>query len=364
MNQERNALRASVPPWFFRILRGLLIFAVFTAPAGAFDVEPAAPTVCDDLVLLVTRTINSDCGYRAISQIQKVDSDISVSLELVPGGAFCLPVVVEKTFRVFLGPLPAGAYAISVSWTDLDQAPEMKEVIVDDAVCPEKISRGDANRDHAVDLGDAVFLLFHLFAGGPAPSCEPAADADADGSLGISDVIAVLGFLFLSGPALAAVSSADADSCRAAAPFTITSAAFADGETIPIKYSCDGSNVSPPLAWTGAPAGAKSFALTCLDPDAGGTFVHWLAWDIPSGDSGLAEGGKPPVEGTNGANRVGYTGPCPPRGGGIHHYVFTLHALDVETLSLPTSTKRAALEAALTGHVLGTAKVTGLYSRN
>ncbi len=349
-----------------RALAALAVLLIL--PAGgalAFEVEPAAPDRCVDLVLLVTRSFASDCAWIAVPQVQIDGPLVSVSLELRAGGDICLPVAREKTFRVFLGPLEPGDSTIAVSWNDLDQVPETRVVCVADAECPEKLARGDANRDHAVDLGDAVFLLFHLFAGGAAPSCAAAADADADGGLGISDVVSVLGFLFLFGPAPAPLGDAEAEACRAISPFVLTSAAFAEGEFIPARNSCEGSNLSPPLAWSGGPAGTKSFALTCLDPDApSGTFVHWLAWDIPPEKSSLAEGEKPPVEGTNGANRVGYTGPCPPQGGGDHRYFFTLYALDVDTLSLPTTTRRTALEAVLDGHILATAVLMGKYRRD
>ncbi len=145
----------------------------------------------------------------------------------------------------------------------------------------------------------------------------------------------------------------------------LESTAFADHAPIPASHTCTGADVSPALSWSGAPAGTRSFALTCLDPDApSGTFVHWLAWDIAADATALAEGAKPPVEGTNGAGKVGYTGPCPPKGGGDHRYFFTLYALDVETLSLPSSTKRPALEAAIAGHALGSAAVMGKYRRD
>jgi Raf kinase inhibitor-like YbhB/YbcL family protein len=356
---------------FVRPVAGLLsvcplILAVFAARVPAFEVEPPDPTRCDDLVLAVTRSFTSDCAWSATAVIVREGSVIDVALEVHAGGEICLPVAREKTFRVPLGSYPPGAYTIRVAWTDLDQVPEEKEIsIADAATCPEKILRGDSNGDGAVDLADAVFVLLHLYAGGDPPGCPAAADADSNGNLEITDPLAILYFLFLSGPPLLPLSREEAEACRSAAPFVLTSAAFGEGETIPVKYTCDGTKVSPPLAWTGAPAGTRSFALTCLDPDApSGTYVHWLAWDIPAADGSLDEGEKPPVEGTNGSSRVGYTGPCPPQGGGDHRYFFTLYALDVETLSLPSSTRRAALEAALEGHVLGTAVLMGKYRRD
>ncbi len=339
--------------------------ALLPAGALAFEAEPPAPSRCDDLTVVATRSFTSDCGWSATAHVQQQGLSIDVSLELHQAGDNCLPVLVDKTFRVPLGVLPPGEYTIIVSWTDLDQVPEQKNVVIADAECPEKLLRGDANRDHETDLADAIFLLFHLFAGGKAPSCTAAADADLNGRLDVADALLVLEFLFRSGPAPTPLSDAEAEACRMPDPFALSSAAFAEGEIIPTRHTCDGANVSPPLEWLEAPAGTRSFALTCLDPDApSGTFVHWLAWDILAGDSSLAEGARPPVEGTTSANRVGYTGPCPPRGGGFHRYFFTLYALDLETLSLPSSTRRTALEAALEGHILATAVVMGRYQRN
>jgi Raf kinase inhibitor-like YbhB/YbcL family protein len=349
--------------WKARIAVFALALASIGAAALAFDVEPAAPTRCDEIVLAVTRMFTSECGWFATAAITRDGARIDVSLELHAAGDICLPVAREKTFSVPLGSLPPGEYTISVSWTDLDQLPEEKAVSVADATCPPP--RGDANLDGGVDLADAVHILFWLFAGGAAPPCPPAADADADGAHGIADAVFLLKFLFLSGPAPSVLTAAEAESCLPPAPFVLSSAAFAEGEAIPARNSCDGVNLSPPLAWSGAPAGIRSFALTCLDPDAPSkTFVHWLAWDIPAAEAALAEGAKPPAQGTNGSGKVGWTGPCPPRGGGAHRYFFTLYALDAETLSLPATTGRAALEAALEGHILGTAILMGTYRRD
>jgi Raf kinase inhibitor-like YbhB/YbcL family protein len=115
-----------------------------------------------------------------------------------------------------------------------------------------------------------------------------------------------------------------------AGPFGLTSSAFAEGGSIPRKYSCDGTNVSPPLAWAGVPAAASALVLIVDDPDAHG-FIHWVAFDIavsgPTG--GLAEGASTaagaPSQGTNGFGKVGWGGPCPPSG--THHYRFRLLAV-------------------------------------
>jgi Raf kinase inhibitor-like YbhB/YbcL family protein len=145
------------------------------------------------------------------------------------------------------------------------------------------------------------------------------------------------------------------------AGFEITSDAFAEAGTIPSRHTCDGPNVSPPLSFAGAPAGARSLALVVDDPDAPvGTFTHWLAWGIDSGADGLGEGQAAPREGRNGFGAVGYAGPCPPRG--RHRYFFRLHALDVE-LELEPGAGRDDLERALEGHVLETAALMGGYER-
>lgn len=147
-------------------------------------------------------------------------------------------------------------------------------------------------------------------------------------------------------------------------PFTITSPAFADGGAIPKRFTCDGANVSPEIDWSGAPVGTGSLALTVIDPDAR-DYIHWLIYDIPRSATGsLSEGvgvaSGPIPQGVNSSGRAAYMGPCPPSG--IHHYVFTLYALDT-ALGLTTPPKRGELEAAMNGHVRATAILTGTYAR-
>ncbi|MEW5990332.1 MAG: YbhB/YbcL family Raf kinase inhibitor-like protein [Chloroflexota bacterium] len=145
--------------------------------------------------------------------------------------------------------------------------------------------------------------------------------------------------------------------------FSLTSTAFAEGGAIPRIHTCDGDDVSPPLAWAGAPEGTVSLALKVEDPDARG-FIHWLAYAIdpasgslPEGVSGV-EGGL--AEGFNNFGNVGYGGPCPPSG--THRYVFRLVALDVNpTFSGPP--EGGALDAAIAGHVIGQTTLTGTYRR-
>lgn len=149
--------------------------------------------------------------------------------------------------------------------------------------------------------------------------------------------------------------------------FKLTVAGFREGETIPKQHTCEGKDVSPALAWQGAPAGTQSFALIMDDPDAPvGTWNHWLLWDIPASVNSLAEGYRPGSLGTDGTNdfgKTGYGGPCPPRGHGPHRYYFRLYALDVPQLKLAARAKRAELDKALRGHVLAEAVYMGRYER-
>lgn len=154
----------------------------------------------------------------------------------------------------------------------------------------------------------------------------------------------------------------------AAMAMTLKSSAFAPGAAIPAKHTCDGADLSPPLFWSGAPANTRSFALIADDPDApAGTWVHWVLWNIPASANSLQEGiGRSPTradgirQGVTDFRRAGYGGPCPPSG--THRYFFRLAALDA-VLDLPENATRAQLEAAMQGHVLGTAELMGTYAR-
>lgn len=147
--------------------------------------------------------------------------------------------------------------------------------------------------------------------------------------------------------------------------FTLSSSAFADGGAVPRQYTCDGPDISPPLAWEGAPAEASAFALIVDDPDAHG-FVHWVVVDLPGGSEGsLAEGASgrlaaPVVEGRNDFGRRGYAGPCPPSG--THRYRFTLLALSAP-LGLPAGTTAAAVAKAAEGRTLATVTLDATYRR-
>jgi Raf kinase inhibitor-like YbhB/YbcL family protein len=115
----------------------------------------------------------------------------------------------------------------------------------------------------------------------------------------------------------------------APASISVTSPAFGDGQTIPERYTCRGAGQSPPLRWSGVPAGSSSVALVVTDPDAPrGTFVHWVLYDLPGEDGELSAGQVPAgaQQGENSAGKSGWYPPCPPSG--THHYVFTVYALD------------------------------------
>jgi Raf kinase inhibitor-like YbhB/YbcL family protein len=143
---------------------------------------------------------------------------------------------------------------------------------------------------------------------------------------------------------------------------TVSSTAFPDGGDIPQRYTCDGANVSPPLAFGPVPAGTVELALLVTDPDApGGTFVHWVAWGIDPARPALAEGQAPPGNGANGFGRQGYGGPCPPRGP-AHRYVFTAYAVS-RRLDLKTSASAEELTRAVQGAVLAQGRLTGRYRR-
>jgi Raf kinase inhibitor-like YbhB/YbcL family protein len=142
----------------------------------------------------------------------------------------------------------------------------------------------------------------------------------------------------------------------------ISSPAFGENQTIPAKYTCDGAETSPPLHIAGVPAPARSLVLVVDDPDApGGTFDHWLLFDIPPQTTDLAEG-KAAVgrSGTNGFGRTGYGGPCPPDR--EHRYFFRLYALDQE-LNLRQGVSRDDLEKAMQGHIMAQAQLMARYDR-
>jgi hypothetical protein len=161
-----------------------------------------------------------------------------------------------------------------------------------------------------------------------------------------------------------------------AMPFELTSGAFKPDAKIPRKYTGEGEDVSPPLAWQGVPDGTKEFALICDDPDAPKPepWVHWVICGIAADVRGLSEGIKnepqltKPIAARQGKNSwdlgvtIGYRGPMPPPGHGTHHYHFKLYALDKPLDLAPAATKKQLL-AAMQGHVLGETELIGTYER-
>lgn len=143
---------------------------------------------------------------------------------------------------------------------------------------------------------------------------------------------------------------------------TLSSSAFKENQPIPASYTCKGDNTSPPLTITGVPENTKSLALVLNDPDApSGNFIHWLVWDMPSDTSTINTHSVPvgAIQGKNDAGTNQYFGPCPPSG--THHYIFSVYALD-KSLGLPTGSNFGQLQQAMDGHILGQAKLTGLFA--
>lgn len=148
----------------------------------------------------------------------------------------------------------------------------------------------------------------------------------------------------------------------------IKSTAFKDSGFIPQKYTCDGSNISPPLQWSGVPGDTKSIVLICDDPDAPmGTWVHWVIYNIPPDINSLPENMPADktletgaMQGTNDFREIGYGGPCPP--GGTHRYFFKIYALD-KLLELNPGLTKNDLLGAMGGHILEEGKLMGRYSR-
>jgi len=148
----------------------------------------------------------------------------------------------------------------------------------------------------------------------------------------------------------------------------IFSPTFKEGEMIPVQYTCDGKNISPPLSWNEVPEGTETLALICDDPDAPvGHWDHWILFNIPVGGEGLPEGippdkilGNGAIHGRNSWGRLGYGGPCPPSG--VHRYFFRLYALD-EVLDLAVGSPAELLKKSMEGHILSRAECMGRYSR-
>lgn len=142
----------------------------------------------------------------------------------------------------------------------------------------------------------------------------------------------------------------------------IASPAFEHEGKIPLKYTCDGEDISPPLQFVDVPKEAASLALVMDDPDAPmGTFDHWVVWNVLASTTTIEEGKEPEgIQGMTGFGRKGYGAPCPPSG--EHRYFFKLYALDTE-LDLPEGSSKGGLEKAMEGHVIEQATLMGKYSR-
>jgi Raf kinase inhibitor-like YbhB/YbcL family protein len=152
------------------------------------------------------------------------------------------------------------------------------------------------------------------------------------------------------------------------AGLTLTSPAFEEGAPIPVKYTCDGEDISPPLEWRDPPTSTASFALVVDDPDAGATtWIHWVIYDLPAEVRQLREGvpteGRLPsgaAQGQNSWPKIGYGGPCPPSG--THRYFFSLYALDT-LLGADAGLTQSELLQAMEGHLLAQAQLMGTYAR-
>lgn len=181
--------------------------------------------------------------------------------------------------------------------------------------------------------------------------------------------------LMALGAVLALAAAASFDACNhgeeefepTPPPFiTVLSEAFEDGRHIPVRYTCDGDDLSPALTWYGAPPGTVTFAIVVSDPDAPHrTFIHGIAFDIPATVTELAPGEFVPpgaIGGSNDFRTIGYGGPCPPEGDEPHRYEFRVYALDT-ALALEGEVVFSTLEEAMEGHELATGVLTGLYQR-
>ena len=150
---------------------------------------------------------------------------------------------------------------------------------------------------------------------------------------------------------------------------SILSDAFENGSSIPVEHTCDGDDRSPPLSWEGLPEGTRSIALIVDDPDApGGTWVHWVIYNIPADSTGLLRGvpknkslDDGSLQGKNDFGKIGYNGPCPPPGK-PHRYFFRVYALET-VLDLKSGASKSQVEAAMSGHILAQGEMIAKYGR-
>jgi Raf kinase inhibitor-like YbhB/YbcL family protein len=177
-------------------------------------------------------------------------------------------------------------------------------------------------------------------------------------------VIAVLFVIAIAAAGIFAKAQAE----QAPLKLVVSSPAFMNGGRIPVKYTCDGQDISPPLSWTAGPAATRSYALVADDLDARGEFVHWVIYNMPVSTAGLKEqtanSGRladGTFQGKNSYGNIGYGGPCPPAGK-PHHYRFRVYALD-KMLSLGPGASMGDVMNAMSGHVLAEGELIGIYSR-
>lgn len=147
--------------------------------------------------------------------------------------------------------------------------------------------------------------------------------------------------------------------------FQVFSSSFSEGGEIPDLHTCMGADLSPPLEWSGAPSGTRSYALLMEDPDApSGAWTHWLVYDLAATVAALPAGARVALSGKNDFGGNGYGGPCPPKGHGAHRYYFRLFALDVETLGLADGAGRIEILTAVRRHLLASAQCMGRFERH
>jgi Raf kinase inhibitor-like YbhB/YbcL family protein len=178
-------------------------------------------------------------------------------------------------------------------------------------------------------------------------------------------------------PAKPASEKTDPISAKSPAPatatsvaMTISSPAFQDGGKIPVKYTCKGQSISPPLQWANAPQDFRSYALILEDTDTSrGTLTHWVVFNISPDFNGLPEGvpiqiGSPTTysQGNNSFGKTGYDGPCPPAGQS-HRYIFSLYALDTVLSQLKAGASKSDVLEAMQGHILSSARLTGIFGQ-
>lgn len=179
-----------------------------------------------------------------------------------------------------------------------------------------------------------------------------------------SKLLVIIGLLFLAILGVIIIVAVSQQPKVAKPEMKIESGAFANNSPIPAKYTCDGANINPPLKIADVGSNALSLVLIVDDPDApGGTWVHWVVWNIAAAKTAeIAEGSVPTgaVEGVTSFGKPGYGGPCPPSS--THRYFFKLYALDTK-LSLDADSDKAQVEAAMAGHILARSELIGLYSR-